>query len=54
VESEMVPLWHHSQEPFLVPEGTFIFLCVPLRAEQNGNLADFFGYSMIEKHFLCA
>jgi len=25
VEPEMVLLWHHSEEPFLVPGGTFIF-----------------------------
>jgi len=26
VESKMVLLWHHSEEPFLVPGGTFIVL----------------------------
>jgi len=25
----MVLLWHHSEEPFSVPDGTFFFLCAP-------------------------
>jgi len=24
----MVLLWRHSEEPFSVPDGTFMFLCV--------------------------
>jgi len=27
-EPYMVLLWHHSEEPFLVPDVTFMFLCV--------------------------
>jgi len=27
VEPEIVLLWHHSEEPFSVPGGTFIFPC---------------------------
>jgi len=28
VEPEMVLLWHHSEETFLVPDGTSMSLCV--------------------------
>jgi len=27
VEPDMVLLWHHSEEPFLVPGGSFMVLC---------------------------
>jgi len=31
VEPKMVLLWHHSEEPFLVPGGTFMVLCDVVR-----------------------
>jgi len=30
MEPKTVLLWHHSEEPFSVPDGTSMFLCVLL------------------------
>jgi len=38
----MVLLWHHSEEPFSVPDGTLIF-CVKANAERKRKKLDIFG-----------
>jgi len=40
----MVLLWHHSEEPFSVPDGTFIVLCAASTAPTGLNLAEAFSF----------
>jgi len=37
----MVLLWHHSEEPFTVPEGTSMFLCVAASLALAGDALQF-------------
>jgi len=42
----MVLLWYHSEEPFSVTDGTFMFLCVEY--DLNINIIPFFYASYVE------
>jgi len=47
----MVALWHHSEEPFSVPGGTFMFLCVDMKVTGRLKMA-FCIYTSKEKIFI--